>query len=159
MPPTRIDDNGTYAQMWTTAMPMLDVYAPKGVFSDKHALAKELAETIVRWEKVPVIPFFTDNTAAFIHELEPESFSTAGGGSNSVRVHVTTNAGALNREQQVGLVKDISALIAEAAADLSLTERTWVTLTEAVPGGWGIGGHAYTNEEIVRTARKLLGKE
>jgi phenylpyruvate tautomerase PptA (4-oxalocrotonate tautomerase family) len=103
--------------------------------------------------------FFTDNTAAFIHELEPESFSTAGGGSNSVRVHVTTNAGALNREQQLGLVKDISALIAEAAADPSLTERTWVTLTEAVPGGWGIGGHAYTNEEIVRTARKLLGKE
>jgi phenylpyruvate tautomerase PptA (4-oxalocrotonate tautomerase family) len=78
MPPTRIDDNGTYAQMWTTAMPMLDVYAPKGVFSDKHALAKELAETIVRWEKASVIPFFTDNTAAFIHELEPESFSTAG---------------------------------------------------------------------------------
>jgi phenylpyruvate tautomerase PptA (4-oxalocrotonate tautomerase family) len=72
---------------------------------------------------------------------------------------VTTNAGALNREQQLGLAKDISALIAEAAADPSLTERTWVTLTEAVPGGWGIGGHAYTNDEIVRTARNLLGKE
>lgn len=140
-------------------MPMLDVYAPKGIFSDKHALAKELAETIMRWEKVPPIPFFTDNTAAFIHELEPEAFSTAGGSSNSVRVHVTTNAGALDREQQLGLVKDISALIAEATEDASLTGRTWVALTEAVPGGWGIGGHAYTNEEIVQTARKLLSKE
>ncbi|QIY68140.1 4-oxalocrotonate tautomerase family protein [Streptomyces sp. RLB1-33] len=140
-------------------MPMLDVYAPKGIFSDKHALAKELAETIMAWEKVPAIPFFTDNTAAFIHELEPEAFSTAGGGNNSVRVHVTTNAGALDREQQLGLVKDISALIAEAAGDASLAGRTWVALTEAVPGGWGIGGHAYTNEEIVQTARKLLDKE
>lgn len=111
------------------------------------------------WEKVPPIAFFADNTAAFIHELEPEAFSTAAGGSNSVRVHVTTNAGALDREQQLGLVKDISALIAEAAGDASLARRTWVALTEAVPGGWGIGGHAYTNEEIVQTARKLLGKE
>ncbi|MEU9471696.1 hypothetical protein AB0D78_34800 [Streptomyces avermitilis] len=159
MTPTRIDSDKPSSQMRTVAVPMLDVYAPKGTFSDKHALAKELAETIMRWEKVPAIPFFTDNTAAFIHELEPESFSTAGGGSNSVRVHVTTNAGALNREQQLGLVKDISALIAKAAKDASLAERTWVALTEAVPGGWGIGGHAYTNEEIVQTVRKLLGKD
>lgn len=30
---------------------------------------------------------------------------------------------------------------------------------EAVPGGWGIGGHAHTDKKIVRTARKLLGKD
>ncbi|KUN42184.1 tautomerase family protein [Streptomyces olivochromogenes] len=108
---------------------------------------------------MPSIPFFTDNTAAFIHELEPEAYSTAGGGSNSVRVHVAINAGALDREQQLGLVKDVSAVITEAAGDASLTGRTWVALTEAVPGGWGIGGHAYTNDEIAQTARKLLGKE
>jgi phenylpyruvate tautomerase PptA (4-oxalocrotonate tautomerase family) len=135
--PTRIDGNGTSSQIRTAAMPMLDV----------------------RWEKVSAIPFFSDNTAAFIHELEPEAFSTAGGGSNGVLVHVTTNAGALNREQQLGLVKDISALIAKAAGDASLSEHTWVALTEAVPGGWGIGGHAYTNDEIVQTVRKLLGKD
>ncbi|WP_329372397.1 tautomerase family protein [Streptomyces sp. NBC_01483] len=56
-------------------------------------------------------------------------------------------------------MKDISALIAKAAGDASLAKRTWVTLTEAVPGGWGIGGHAHTNKKIVQTARKLLGKD
>jgi hypothetical protein len=30
---------------------------------------------------------------------------------------------------------------------------------EAVPGGWGIGGHAHTDKKIVQTARKLLGKD
>ena len=139
-------------------MPMIDVYAPTGTFADKQSLARELARTIMRWEKVPAIPFFLDNTAAFIHELDPDSLSTAGGGSTSVRVNVTTNAGALDREQQLGLVKDFTALIAEAAGDPSLEERTWVALTEAVPGGWGIAGHAYTNEEIVRHVRELLGK-
>jgi len=71
---------------------------------------------------------------------------------------VTTNAGALDREQQLGVVKDITTLVAEAAGDPSLAERTWVALGEAVPGGWGIAGHAYTNDEIVHHVRTLLGK-
>lgn len=139
-------------------MPMIDVYAPAGVIGDKHKLAQELARTIMRWEKVPAIPFFTDNTAAFIHELAPDTFSDAGGSSDHVRVQVTTNTGALDREQQLGVVKDITALVAEAAGDPSLAERTWVALSEAVPGGWGIAGHAYTNDEIVQHVRSLLGK-
>ena len=139
-------------------MPMIDVYAVSGTFSDKHALAQELAKTIMRWEKVPEIPFFSDNTAAFVHELPAEAISTAGGTGDHVRVQVTTNAGALNREQQLGLVKDITLLIADAAGDASLAERTWVALSEAVQGGWGIAGHAYTNDEIVQHVRQLLGK-
>ena len=139
-------------------MPMIDVYAATGTFSDKRALARELAQTIMRWEKVPAIPFFSDNTAAFVHDLAPDSFSTAGGDSTHVRVQVTTNAGALDRDQQLGLVKDFTALIAKAADDPTLEDRTWVSLTEAVPGGWGIAGHAYTNDEIIQHVRKLLGK-
>jgi phenylpyruvate tautomerase PptA (4-oxalocrotonate tautomerase family) len=139
-------------------MPMIDVYAPKGLISDRHQLAQDLARTVMRWESVPEIPFFLDNTAAFVHELEPADFSTAAGNSHSVRVQVTTNAGALDREQQLGLVKDITALVATAAGDPTLAERTWVALAEAVPGGWGIAGHAYTNEEIVTHVRELLGK-
>jgi phenylpyruvate tautomerase PptA (4-oxalocrotonate tautomerase family) len=139
-------------------MPMIDVYVAKGRIADRKGLAQELAQAIMRWEKVPVIPFFTDNTAAFVHELEGDAFSTAGGSNDHVRVTVTTNAGALDREQQLGLVKEISELVAGAAGDAALAERTWVALTEAVPGGWGIGGHAYTNEEIVQHVRELLGK-
>ncbi|MFF0044363.1 4-oxalocrotonate tautomerase family protein [Streptomyces mirabilis] len=137
---------------------MIDVYAAAGTFQDKHALAQEIAETIMRWEGVPAIPFFSDNTAAFVHDLASDALSTASGSSNYVRVQVTTNAGALEREQQLGVVKDITALVTKAADDPTLEVRTWVTLVEAVPGGWGIGGHAYTNEEIVQHVRKLLGK-
>jgi phenylpyruvate tautomerase PptA (4-oxalocrotonate tautomerase family) len=139
-------------------MPMIDVYAPKDLIRDRHKLAQELARTIMRWEKVPEIAFFLDNTVAFVHELDAEAYSTAGGDSSGVRVQVTTNAAALNREQQLGVVKDITALIADAAGDPTLAERTWVALGEAVPGGWGIAGHAYTNEEIVQHVRTLLGK-
>ncbi|MFD8719128.1 4-oxalocrotonate tautomerase family protein [Streptomyces sp. NPDC059629] len=136
-------------------MPMIDVYAPRGAISDRKVLAQSLAQTVMKWEQVPVIPFFTDNTAAFIHEVDTEAFSDAAGSSEHVRVNVTTNAGALNREQQLGLVREITDLVAAAAGDATLAERTWVTLTEAVPGGWGIAGHSYTNDEIVQHVREL----
>ena len=47
-------------------MPMIDVYATVGTFTDKNRLAQELASAVMRWEAVPEIPLFADNTAAFI---------------------------------------------------------------------------------------------
>ncbi|MDX6410589.1 MAG: hypothetical protein QOE91_105, partial [Gaiellaceae bacterium] len=34
-------------------MPMIDVYAAAGTFSDPHALAQNLAAAVMRWEQVP----------------------------------------------------------------------------------------------------------
>ena len=45
-----------------------------------------------------------------------------------------------------------------AAGDPTLKERTWVLLTEAAPGGWGLWGHAHTNEELVTAARAEIAK-
>src|SRR4029077_35680 len=60
-------------------MPMIDVYAADGTFADKHALARKLAEAVRRWEQVPAIPLFLDNTAAFIHDLPADAISNAAG--------------------------------------------------------------------------------
>lgn len=46
-------------------MPMIDVYAVAGTFRDKHTLAKDLANAVMRWEKVPRLALFKNNTAAF----------------------------------------------------------------------------------------------
>src|SRR5271170_2779221 len=83
-------------------MPMIDVYATTGTFSDKHALAKDLANAVMRWEKVPPIALFKNNTAAFVHELPGDSLSNAAGDSNYVRVQVLTPVGVLDREKQIG---------------------------------------------------------
>ena len=47
---------------------------------------------------------------------------------------------------------------ATAAGDPELKTRTWVLLIEAVPGGWGLWGHAHTNEELIATARAEIGR-
>jgi phenylpyruvate tautomerase PptA (4-oxalocrotonate tautomerase family) len=68
-------------------------------------------------------------------------------------VQVLTNAGALDRDKQIAVVEQLTALVAEAAADPGLARKTWVLLTEAAPGGWGLWGHAHTNDELVAAAR------
>jgi len=139
-------------------MPMIDVYATSGTFGDPKALARELAATLMRMEQVPDIPMFRKNTAAFVHDLPNEALSNVEGDSNYVRVQVLTNAGALDREKQLAVVSQFTELVASAAGDPSLTGRTWVLLTEAVEGGWGLGGHANTNAELIAAARAQIAE-
>jgi phenylpyruvate tautomerase PptA (4-oxalocrotonate tautomerase family) len=111
----------------------------------------------MRWEQVPALALFADNTAAFIHELPPDTTSNVSGGSDYVRVQVLTPAGVLDRAQQLGVVRELTDIIAAAAGDPELRSRTWVLLTESPDGGWGLAGHASTNEDIATAARRELG--
>ena len=86
------------------------------------------------------------------------SLSNVDGDSTYVRVQVLTNAGALDRDKQLAVVSRLTALVAESAGDPSLEERTWVLLTEAPDGGWGLAGHANTNEELVTAARAQIAE-
>jgi phenylpyruvate tautomerase PptA (4-oxalocrotonate tautomerase family) len=139
-------------------MPMIDVYAVSGTFADPHQLASSLARTLMTIEQVPDIPMFRQNTAAFVHALPGEAISNVDGHSNYVRVQVLTNAGALDRDKQLAVVRQFTDLVADAAGDPSLSERTWVLLTEAVDGGWGLSGHAHTNAELVDAARAQIAQ-
>ena len=137
-------------------MPMIDVYAAAGTFADTHQLAVDLATAVMTIEQVPDIPMFRQNTAAFVHELPAGSLSDFDGDSGYVRIQVLTNAGALDRGKQLAVVERLTAIAADAAGDPALASRTWVLLTEAPDGGWGLAGHANTNEELVAAARAQI---
>ena len=135
---------------------MTDVYAAEGTFNKKHALAKDLASAVMRWEQVPDLPLFRNNAAAFIHDLPADSVSNDAGDSNYVRVQVLTPVGVLDCDKQLGVVPDLTDIVAAAAGDPTLTERTWVLVTESPEGGWGMQGHANTGADIVAAARRAL---
>lgn len=134
-------------------MPMIDVYAAAGTFADTHRLAVDLATAVMTIEQVPNIPMFRKNTAAFVHVLPADTLSNVDGDHTYVRVQVLTNAGALDRDKQLAVVSQLTQIVALAAGDPAIAERTWVLLTEAPAGGWGLKGHANTNEELVAAAR------
>jgi phenylpyruvate tautomerase PptA (4-oxalocrotonate tautomerase family) len=136
-------------------MPTIDVNAATGTFGDKHALAKHFATAVMRWEQVPPMSLFQKNTAAFIHGLPADSLSNVAGDSNYVRVQVLTPVGVLTRDKQLGVVRELTDIVA-AAGDPTLTNRTWVLIVESPDGSWGINGHAYTGAEIAQAARTEL---
>src|SRR5258706_10359698 len=139
-------------------MPMIDIYAKTGTFADNKKLAMDAANTIKTIEGVPDIPMFRQNTAAFIHEMAEGSLANVNGDENYVRVQVLTNKGALDREKQLAVVEQLTALVVSVAGDQSLKERTWVLLTEAQEGSWGLWGHAHTTAELISAARDSIAK-
>src|ERR1700682_553798 len=137
-------------------MPMIDVSAAEAPFKDTPERAKDLASALMRWEKVPDISLFRNNTAAFVHDLPADSLSNVAGDSNYVRVQVLTPVGVLDRDKQLGVVRELTDIVAAAAGDPQLSERTWVLITESPEGGWGLQGHANTSADIVAAARREL---
>jgi phenylpyruvate tautomerase PptA (4-oxalocrotonate tautomerase family) len=139
-------------------MPMIDVYAAAGTFADKHRLAVDLATAVMTVEQVPNIPMFRKNTAAFVHDLPGDSLANVDGDGSYVRVQVLTNSGALDRDKQLAVVRQLTDIVAAAAGDPAVAGRTWVLLTEAPEGGWGLNGRANTNAELVTAARAQIAE-
>jgi len=45
-------------------MPMIDIYAPAGVFPDVHRLTSDAAAAVMAIEQAPYIPMFRQNVGA-----------------------------------------------------------------------------------------------
>ena len=139
-------------------MPMIDVYAPADLFpaGTGGRLGHELTMAVLRAEGVKAPgPFHLNNTAAFIHSMDPRAIHTAATDSaRAVRVQVITPPGALSREGQKQLVKEVTDIVAQTSGDPTQTGRTWVILTEATEGGWGLSGTAFGRQEFADLAAK-----
>lgn len=81
------------------------------------------------------LALFENNTAAFIHDMAPGSLSNVAGNSNYVRVQVLPPADVLDRDKQLGVVRELTEIIAAQARDATLAERTWVLITESPDSG------------------------
>src|SRR4029077_14696022 len=112
-------------------MPMIDVYAPAGTFRDRATLVQDLATAVMTIERVPNIPLFRQNTAAFVHELTPDTLSNVDGDHACVRVQVLTNAGGLDREKQLAVVAELTRIVGAAAGDPGGEGRISVRPTRA----------------------------
>jgi phenylpyruvate tautomerase PptA (4-oxalocrotonate tautomerase family) len=74
-------------------------------------------------------------------------------------VQVVTPPSALSREGQKQLVTEITEIVARLSGDQTQSARTWVVLTEAAEGGWGIAGTAFGKAEFVALAAQARGKK
>ena len=137
-------------------MPMIDVYAPSDLLPSgtERRIGEDITRAVLRAEGVSAPgPFHLENTAAFIHRMDPSAIQTAAQASaRTIRVQIVTPPAALTRSGQKQLVQDVTAILAVVCGDPSQAKRTWVLLTEAAEGGWGIAGTAYGREEFAALA-------
>ena len=100
------------------------------------------------------MPAHLNNTGAYIHRMPPSTVHTAAtDAARTVRVQVVTPPNVLNREGQKQLVAEATAIVAKIAGDPTQAGRTWVLLTEAAEGGWGIAGTAFGRAEFAALLR------
>jgi phenylpyruvate tautomerase PptA (4-oxalocrotonate tautomerase family) len=139
-------------------MPMIDVYVPTDLLPEgtDAQLATDLTWAVLRAEGVSSPgPFHLDNTAAFVHRLAATAISTGSTTSaRAVRVQIVTPPAALSRDGQRQITAEAAELV-KAAVQRPI--KTWVILTEAAEGGWGIDGTAYGEEEFAALARAAPG--
>jgi phenylpyruvate tautomerase PptA (4-oxalocrotonate tautomerase family) len=141
---------------------MVDVYARADLFPEgvDRQLAEELTAAVLRAEGVAQpSPVYLDNTAAYIHRMDPIAVHTAAtAAARTVRVQVITPPGALSRDGQRQLVRDITEIVTNVSGDPTQASRTWVLLTEAAEGGWGISGTAFGKEEFAAAAQAIAAR-
>ena len=139
-------------------MPMIDVYAPADLFpaDADRPLGEALTLAVLRAEGVATPgPFHTHNTAAYIHRMPASTVQTAATAlARTGRIQVITPPSSLNREGQKQLVKEATEIVTQLSGDPSQAARTWVLLTEAAEGGWGLLGTAFGKEEFAALAAK-----
>jgi len=141
---------------------MIDVYARADLFpadADRQ-LGEALTAAVLRAEGMTHPgPLHLDNTAAYIHRMDPSAVNTAStGAARTVRVQVITPPAALSRDGQKQLVTEITEIVAYIAGDPTQASRTWVILTEAAEGGWGLFGTAFGKQEFAAAAQAAAAR-
>ena len=132
-------------------MPVIDVFVPEGLLpaGSERPLARALTEALLEAEGAPLADPFLENTAAYVHELPPAAVHTAGTDrARTVRVQVLTPPGTLGRVAQQQFVARATDIVTHVTGDPTQAGRTWVFLTEAAEGGWGVSGFALGKEDF-----------
>lgn len=84
-----------------------------------------------------------------LHVLPAARVTMGGRIAPSVRIDVVLPAVALaSFRRRRRFIADATAAVVAVSSDPTIGERVVVRIVHAVDGGWGIGGHAFTNEEI-----------
>jgi hypothetical protein len=125
-------------------MPVIDVYAPEGLFpaGTERELSVALMNAALRAEGFPDPSDEIRNVVgAFLHWLPASAVHTGGTDqARVVRIQVTAAGGYLDQNSMESFIVDATKVVTSITGDPTQAERTWVYMTETLKGGLGING-------------------
>lgn len=115
----------------------------------RQATIAQLSEAFLKLHGLSGNKFFTPNVIGHIADIPADS-TFAGLKPTSVAIveWLTPSFAFASREIQEAYVAEATQIVFDACNGKHPRERIWVNLKYAVDGMWGIGGKAYTNEEL-----------
>lgn len=131
-------------------MPM-QIIASEGVFGPaaEQVVFAQLTELLLELNGLSGHPFMTPNIIGEVTVI-PKDRTFSGGKATDIVVFELKVPGIVlpTRELQLAWIERATQIIVEAAAGKVTKERVWGNVVHAVDGLWGIGGHAYSNDEL-----------
>ena len=130
----------------------ITVTSPSGVLTGagRQQIIPRLTRTLVEVSGQKGNEFLTSIIGGTLHELEPSNIYA--GAANRPVVMVELKLPSIGLPDVAARAAFITAAT-EIVDDLTVEEHdrtnTWVNIVNAPDGGWGIGGTAYTGEDLI----------
>jgi hypothetical protein len=130
---------------------MIDIVTSAGLFdaAAEQQLMKDVFDALLASIDATDDESVRSIVGVNLHVLPAERVMMGGRMASSVRIDVVLPGIALaSFRRRRRFIEAATAAVVAAASDPTIAERTIVRIVHSVDGGWGAGGHAFTNDEI-----------
>ncbi|MFI9275161.1 hypothetical protein ACIGXM_31280 [Kitasatospora sp. NPDC052896] len=130
----------------------ITVTAPRGVLTadGERSILPRLTEALIGVSGLTGNDFFTAVVGGTVHVLAPEHVYAGGVNRPVVMVELKLpNIGLPTVEARAAFIDAATDIVDAATVPGHDREDTWVNVLNALDGGWGIGGRAYTGDDLV----------
>jgi phenylpyruvate tautomerase PptA (4-oxalocrotonate tautomerase family) len=130
----------------------ITVTAPRGVLTaeGEREILPRLTTALAEASGLIGNEFFVSVVGGTVHVLAPENIYAGGANRPVVMVELKLpNIGLGSMESRAAFIAAATAIVADLTVPGHRPENTWVNILNALDGGWGIAGTAYTADALV----------
>ena len=130
----------------------ITVTAPRGVLTEtgERLVLPRLTEALIDVSGLTGNDFFTSVVGGTVHVLDPQDVYAGGVNRPVVMVELKLpNIGLPTPEARAAFIAAATDVIDSLTGPEHLRENTWVNILNAPDGAWGLGGKAYTGEDLL----------
>jgi len=133
----------------------ITVTAPQGELTEagRREILPRLTAALLDASEASGNAFFTELTGGTVHVLPAGDIYAGGVNRRIVLVEVKLpNIGLADVAQRAAFIEAAADVVDQLTVDTHRREDTWVNIVNAPDGGWGVGGRAYTGDDLVAAA-------
>lgn len=130
----------------------ITVTAPQGVLTDQGEcdILPQLTLALIEVSGLTGNEFFADIVGGTVHVLAPQHIYAGGVNRLVVMVELKLpNIGLPTLESRAAFIAAATAVVDTLTVEGHRPEDTWVNILNAPDGAWGLGGRAWTGDDLI----------